>query len=88
METPAVICDGQITMGEAAKLSVEVESARLAVAENWVSTARQASRAEMAPAEMVSARSSEMDPRIQDFTTQSMRARSGWAAATEASERM
>jgi len=32
-ETPAVICDGQITLGEAAELGVEVEGARLAVAE-------------------------------------------------------
>ena len=63
---------------------VEVEGARLAVAEELCF---HGDAVEMAPAEMVSARSSEMDPRIQDFTTQSMRAQSGWAAATEASER-
>ena len=33
LETPAVICDRQITLGEDAKLSTEVESAHLAVAE-------------------------------------------------------
>jgi len=52
-------------LGETVDFGVEVEGVRLAVAEELCF---HGDAAEMAPAEMVSARSSEMKPRIQDFT--------------------
>ena len=87
LEPPAVICNGQITLREATEFGVEVEGARLAVAEELCFHSEPGIAREMAPVEMVSARSSEMEPRIQDFTTQSMHTQSGRAAARGASER-
>jgi len=77
LETPIVICNGYVTLGEAMELGIRVEGARLAIAKELCFYGNPGVARGEAACEDGPARSSEMDPRFQDFMTQSMHAQSG-----------
>ena len=78
LELLGVLGDGQITLYKVLQLGFKEQGAGFTVVEELAS---QASRAVEFRAEIVSARSSVMVPRIQDLTTQSMRCQSGKGGA-------